>query len=131
MRSTFPRLIAALLLLATFNAGAYPMKRPVRTTPVPPEGNYTVHPDQPQQIIKGLGFEIQSDSIASGNKGLPEDTTSVPHDLTPDERTRFYKDMLKGFRYMRLAGGLYWRGLDPEQKYLQGRWPEQLPELRE
>jgi hypothetical protein len=131
MRSPFSRLVAAFLLLATINAGAYPMHRPVRTTPVPPEGNYTVHPDQPQQIIKGLGFEIQSDSIASGNKGLSEDTTSVPHDLTPDERTRFYKEMLKGFRYMRLAGGLYWRGLDADKKQLQGRWPEQLPELRD
>jgi O-glycosyl hydrolase len=39
--------------------------------------------------------------------------------------------MLKGFRYCRLAGGLYWRGLDAEQKYMQPRWPEQLAELRE
>ena len=45
---------------------------------------------------------------------LPETTTSVPHDLLPPERLRFYQEMLKGFRYCRLAGGLYWRGLDPE-----------------
>jgi O-glycosyl hydrolase len=88
-------------------------------------------PDLPKQVIRGFGFEIQADSISSGNKGLPVTTTSVPHDLTPAERQRFYHEMLHGFRYCRLAGGLYWRGLDPEQKYLQGRWPEQLSELRE
>ena len=79
----------------------------------------------------GFGFEIQSDSIGSGNVGLPEATTSVPHDLVPSERQRFFREMLRGFRYCRLAGGLYWRGLDAEQKRLQGRWPEQMAELRE
>jgi O-glycosyl hydrolase len=131
MRPLLFRFGAAILILAAANAYAYPIHRPPRLTPVPPEGNYTVHPNQPRQVIKGFGFEIQSDSIASGNKGLPEDTTSVPHDLTPDERTRFYKEMLKGFRYVRLAGGLYWRGLDADKKQFQGRWPEQLPELRD
>jgi hypothetical protein len=38
--------------------------------------------------------------------------------------------MLAGFRYCRLAGGLFWRGLDDEQKHLRPRWPEQLEELR-
>jgi len=121
-------LIAPMIFTAL---AAYPMNRPARAVPAAAEGNYTVHPDQPQQVIKGIGFEIQSDSIGSGNKGLPDDFTSVPHDLTPDERTRFYSEMLKGFRYCRLGGGLYLRGLDPEQKYLQPRWPEQLTELRE
>jgi hypothetical protein len=108
---------------------SYPVHRPPRAVPAAPEGNYTVHPDQLNQVIKGIGFEIQSDSIGSGNKGLPEATTSVPHDLVPEERERFYNEMLKGFRYCRLAGGLYWRGLNPEQKYLQPRWPDQLTEL--
>ncbi len=109
----------------------YPVERPPRPTPSPPESSFTVRADQAQQVIKGLGFEIQSDSIGSGNEGLPEAITSVPHDLTPDERTRFSHEMLQGFRYCRLAGGLYWRGLDPEQKYLRPRWPEQLNELRD
>ena len=40
--------------------------------------------------------------------------------------------MLKGFRYCRLAGGLYWRGDDnPDQKQFVPRWPEQLTEIRE
>jgi len=90
-----------------------------------------VHADQPLQVIKGLGFEIQSDSIGSGNHGLPEAHLGVPHDLVPEERTRLAKEMLTGFRYCRLAGGLYWRGLDAEQKHLQPRWPEQLAELKD
>ena len=129
------RIVSLALLTGAFifqNAAiGYPVHRPARTTPVAPEGNYTVHPDQTKQVIQGIGFEIQSDSIASGNKGLPEEFTSVPHDLTPEERTRFYNEMLKGFRFVRLAGGLYWRGLTPDQKNFQGRWPEQLPELKE
>ena len=113
-------------------AGAYPVKRPVRINPVQGEGHYVVYPERTNQVIKGIGFEIQSDSIKSGNKGLPEERTSVPHDLTAVERVRFCNEMLKGFRYCRLAGGLYWRGLDaPEQKVLVPRWPEQLTELRD
>ncbi|MCX7045302.1 MAG: hypothetical protein NTX50_07465 [Candidatus Sumerlaeota bacterium] len=109
----------------------YPTERPARKTLSPAEGQYAIHPDKMQMMIKGLGFEIQSDSINSGNQGMPEAKTSVPHDLTPEERQRFFKEMLKGFRYCRLAGGLYWRGLDKDQKYMQGRWPEQMAELKE
>ncbi|MDA1068340.1 MAG: hypothetical protein O3C43_17770, partial [Verrucomicrobia bacterium] len=91
----------------------------------------TIHPAREKQVIWGLGFEIQSDSIGSGNHGLPENRVAVPHDLTPSERQRLYTEMLQGFRYCRLAGGLYWRGLDPEEKFMRPRWPEQLVELRE
>jgi hypothetical protein len=92
---------------------------------------FTVHPAQMKQVIKGIGFEIQSDSIGSGNHGLPDEPVAVPHDLTPAERARLATEMLKGFRYCRLAGGLYWRGLDAEKKFLRPRWPEQLTELRD
>ena len=95
------------------------------------QGTFTVHPEKHKQVVKGIGFEIQSDSIGSGNHGMPEEPISVPHDLVPSERERFAKEMLKGFRYCRLAGGLYWRGLDPENKFLQPRWPEQLQELKQ
>jgi len=91
---------------------------------------FTVHPDKTKQTILGIGFEIQSDSIGSGNHGLPEEPIAVPHDLVPAERERLAKEMLSGFRYCRIAGGLYWRGLDKEGKTLQPRWPEQLEELR-
>ncbi len=92
---------------------------------------FTIRPDKPKQTIKGIGFEIQSDSIGSGNHGLPEEPIAVPHDLIPSERERLANEMLKGFRYCRLAGGLYWRGLDAEKKFLRPRWPEQLQELKQ
>ena len=92
--------------------------------------DYTIFPNKTRQTIKGIGFEIQSDSIGSGNHGLPEAPIGVPHDLIPSERERLAKEMLAGFRYCRLAGGLYWRGLDAEKKFLQPRWPEQLQELK-
>lgn len=128
----FHSLLALVLvgLVLDLSAQEYPKERPPRATPAAPEGSYQIVPGQAKQVIKGIGFEIQSDSIASGNAGLPEATTSAPHDLTPAERDRFADEMLKGFRYCRLAGGLYWRGTDPEGKYLKPRWPEQLSELK-
>jgi Glycosyl hydrolase family 30 beta sandwich domain len=121
--------VVALAPVAAAHAD-YPVHRG-KPTPVPPDSNFTVHADQPQQTIKGLGFEIQSDSINSGNKGMPDEISGVPHDLTPEERTRFSQQMLKGFRYCRLAGGLYWRGLDADQKQFVPRWPEQASELKD
>ena len=110
---------------------AYPVKRPARKTPAPDRAKFTIYPERPQQEVWGMGFEIQSDSIGSGNQGLPEAKTSVPHDLTPSELDRFANDMLRGFRYCRIAGGLYWRGTDSDGKHLSPRWPEQLDEVRE
>jgi hypothetical protein len=92
--------------------------------------DFTILPNATKQTITGIGFEIQSDSIGSGNHGLPEEPIAIPHDLIPAERERLAKEMLRGFRYCRLAGGLYWRGLDPERKFLKPRWPEQLTELK-
>lgn len=109
----------------------YPVNRPKRATPPDTEGQYKIHVDQEKQTIWGLGFEIQSDSIGSGNRGLPEHKAAVPHDLVPSEQERFYKEMLTGFRYLRLAGGLYLRGTDEEGKQLLERWPGQLAEIRE
>ena len=98
---------------------------------LPGESVFTVDPGQEKQTIKGLGFEIQCDSIGSGNHGLPDAMVGVPHDLVASERQRLAREMLKGFRYCRLAGGLYWRGLDARQKFLRPRWPEQLTELHD
>lgn len=95
------------------------------------EGSYVVQLGKPAQVIWGLGFEIQSDSIGSGNDGLPEKPVAVPHDLVPAERTRFYHEMLAGFRYCRLALGLYLRGTDAEGKHLQERYPNQMRDLVE
>ena len=92
--------------------------------------------DKYRQTILGIGYEIQSESIGSGTNGLPAATTSVPHDLVPAERDRLYSEMLRGgtdrgFRYCRLAMGLYLRGLTADGKNVVGRWPEQMAELRE
>jgi O-glycosyl hydrolase len=95
------------------------------------QGKYKVRADQPQQKILGLGFEIQSDSIGTGNHGMPNDVIAIPHDLTPSERQRFYHDMLHGFRYSRLALGLYLRGLDADKKHIVERYPGQMKDLRE
>ncbi|QKW09945.1 twin-arginine translocation signal domain-containing protein [Streptomyces sp. NA04227] len=99
-------------------------------------GSYTIRFDNGRrQTIKGLGFEIQSDSIGSGNNGLPDLVSGVPYDLTDSERTRFVQQMLKagrsdrGFRYCRLAMGLYYRGLDSERKHMRGRYPGQTAML--
>ncbi len=114
-----------------FMAASYPVDRPARAKAAPTQSRFEVHLLQTKQTIEGIGFEIQSDSIASGNAALPEHEISVPHDLIPAERDRLYQEMLKGFRYCRLAGGLYWRGLDAEGKTLQPRWPGQLAEIKE
>ncbi|WP_208113478.1 hypothetical protein, partial [Tahibacter aquaticus] len=93
---------------------------------------YRVRLDVPRQRIWGLGVEIQSDSIGSASNGMPMETTSVPHDLTPAERTRLANELIgrgHGFRYIRLAGGLYYRGLRNNNKNLDARWPEQLSEI--
>ena len=92
---------------------------------------YTVRTDIRRQTILGLGVEIQSDSIGSGNGGLPAKVTAVPHDLTATERTRFYSDLLKGFRYVRLAMGLYIRGLTSDDKNIVERYPNQMVDLRQ
>ena len=58
---------------------AIPMQRPARAIPAAAVGTYNIHLDQPRQLIEGLGFEIQSDSIGSANQGLPE----LPHQRAP------------------------------------------------
>jgi O-glycosyl hydrolase len=113
--------------------GSFVVADAVRFVTAAPAGDYTVRLDVPRQTIWGLGVEIQSDSIGSGNNGLPDSTTtSVPHDLTPSERTRLATDLVGrgyGFRYIRLALGLYLRGLTPDKKNIIGRWSTQMSEL--
>ena len=95
-------------------------------------GSYRIDLNDKQQTILGLGVEIQSESLGSGNTMDETDLQhSVPHDLTQSERDRLYTDMLSGFRYMRLAGGLFYRGTDVEQKHLVPHWNTQDEELAE
>ena len=118
-------LITSICLLAFAAVDASQSQTPSATW-----GAYRIRADKPQQVIKGLGFEIQSDSIGSGNAGMPDEVIAVPHDLTPSEKTRFYKEMLHGFRYSRLAMGLYLRGNDAEKKHIIERYPGQMDDLR-
>lgn len=92
---------------------------------------FTLQGNVEAQVILGIGYEIQSDSIGSGNHGLPEVNTSVPWDLVPSERERFYSSMLYGFRYCRLALGLYFRGLANNNQNIVERWPGQAQVLAE
>jgi O-glycosyl hydrolase len=94
-------------------------------------GKYVFRLDKPEQIIWGLGVEIQNDAIGSGNRGLPDEVIAVPSNLVPSERKRFYKEILKGFRYCRLAMGLYFRGLDSTKSRVIERYPNQLNDLKE
>lgn len=98
----------------------------------PDPGSFLIStgPSGERQTIWGFGFEIQSDSIGSGNSGMPNTTSSVPHDLVPSERTRLYSSMLRGFRFCRLALGLFLRGLTPDRQNIVGRWPTQMAELK-
>lgn len=82
-------------------------------------------------FYKGVEVELQSDSIGSDNQGLPADFVGIPHDLVPSERERFAVDVLKGTRYIRMALGLFLRGVTPDRKNIVGRWPTQMQELLE
>lgn len=94
-------------------------------------GHYNVRLNKPQQVIWGLGVEIQNDAIGSGNAGLPDKVIAIPNNLIPAERKRFYSSLLKGFRYCRLAMGLYFRGLDSGKSRIVERYPNQLRDLKE
>lgn len=106
---------------------------PLPASNPPKMGIYRINVNDPQQTIWGLGVEIQSDSLGSGNTMDVNETSghSVPHDLMQSERQRFYREMLSGFRYIRLAGGLFYRGTDAKHKHLVGRWDTQDEELAE
>ncbi len=127
--------ISAALLLSCFSLSL--CTRPVKEneenklSSSGPSGKYILMPNVHKQTIWGIGFEIQCDAIGSGNNGLPEEPIAVPHDLVQSERDRLANEMLQGFRYCRIAGGLYWRGLDTEKKHLQPRWREQLEEIKQ
>ena len=68
----------------------------------PSAGRYLVRTKSRQQTIWGFGFEVQSDSIGSGNQGLPKSNSSVPHDLLPDQRASFFKEVMR-IRLSRLS----------------------------
>ncbi|MGW4646869.1 hypothetical protein [Kitasatospora sp. NPDC004289] len=125
------------LLAAGATAALPPLLSPAPAHAAASSGRYAIRFDlAPRQTIKGLGFELQSDSIGSSNDGLPELVSGVPHDLVPSERSRFHQQMLKvradrGFRYCRLALGLYHRGLDASGERFTDRYEGQTALLAE
>ncbi len=108
--------------------GTYVVAGAVKFSPAA-ASSYTLRTDVPKQTILGLGVELQCDSIGSGNDGLPTSTDSVPHDLIASEKTRFYTEMLTGFRYLRLALGLYLRGLTTDNKDIIQRFDGQVSDI--
>jgi hypothetical protein len=95
-------------------------------------GHLILNTSSTAQVILGIGFEIQSDSIGSGNEGMPDySNTSVPYDLIPSEKTRFFQEMITGFRFCRLALGLYFRGTTPDKLNMIERFPGQAAGLAE
>lgn len=84
-----------------------------------------------RQTFEGVMVELQADSIGSNNEGMPDTKIGVPHDLVPRERERFATEVLRGTRYMRLALGLFLRGLTADGRNIVGRWPEQMEELQQ
>lgn len=115
-----PVLLLCVLLATWSHVGA---------SPAPLNGSIVIDVAALGQTLWGVGFEIQSDSIGSGNKGLPDSNASVPWDLVPSERVRFATTILAGFRYCRLGLGLYFRGLTPDAKNIVERWPGQAAAL--
>ena len=64
----------------------YPVERPPRSTPAAAESRFFVDAGRRKQLIEGLGFEIQSDSIRSGNQGM--DDSAVGVSPAPSTRSR-------------------------------------------
>ena len=81
-----------------------------------PKGSFKLLADKPGQVIKGLGFEIQSDINSAPDVNDDNGPIGVPMDLVPEERKRLAEEMLKGFRYMRVGMGIWFRGLTPDRK---------------
>ena len=52
-------------------------------------GTYRMRADQPQQVVKGIGPEVQNNSISSGNTGMPDEVVFVPQSLTARERPAY------------------------------------------
>ncbi|WP_146746583.1 glycoside hydrolase [Sinomicrobium soli] len=96
----------------------------ITEVPLPTSGSYTLRFDQPQQLIKGLGVELQSDRF--GPDYVNSDPVGgVPYELVDAEKNRFAKEMLSGFRYIRLAMGLWFRGQTRDGKNIVERYPGQ------
>ncbi|RAV29577.1 glycoside hydrolase [Sinomicrobium soli] len=96
---------------------------------LPTSGDYIIHFDQPQQIIEGLGVELQSDRMGPDYVNS-DPVNGVPYELTSAEKQRLAEKMT-GFRYIRLAMGLWFRGTTPDNKNIVERYPGQLQSIKD
>ena len=111
-------LVATLLFMSLF----WPSF--VRAESSDSEGSYTVLLTKPEQVIQGLGVEIQSDGW--GPDWINSDPVrGVPYVLNDSERKRLAANMLKGFRYLRLGMGIWYRGVTDDKKNFQERYAGQ------
>lgn len=110
--------VAILLLMSLFWPSV------VRAGSSDNEGSYTVQLVKPEQVIQGLGVEIQSDGW--GPDWINSDPVrGVPYVLNDAERKRLATSMLKGFRYLRLGMGIWYRGVTDDGKNFQERYTGQ------
>lgn len=92
---------------------------------------YTITPSITYQTLDGIGGEIQADSIESDSGGFQESNTSnLIADLSGTELTRFANNIMSipeggKFATIRLAAGLYWRGVTADGKNYQQKFAGQ------
>lgn len=89
---------------------------------------YVLGYDTPKQTIEGIGVELQSDAFGPNYRN-DDPLKGVPYELTVSERRRLSKEVLKGFRYLRLASGLWFRGLTDDEKNIVERYPGQAQDI--
>ncbi|MBC9798528.1 hypothetical protein [Sinomicrobium weinanense] len=95
---------------------------------LPTSGYYTIRFDQPRQVIEGLGVEIQSDRFGP-NYVNSDPVSGVPYELIDTEKQRL-AEVLTGFRYLRMAMGLWFRGTTEDRKNIIERYPGQLQSIK-
>ena len=121
-------LISALILSVPGSCGADRNKtdgsRPGDGGDEVASAEYMVKFAEPRQIIEGIGVELQSDAFGPNYKNT-DAIKGVPHELTASERYRLSTEMLTGFRYMRIAAGLWFRGVTADGKNIVERYPGQ------
>jgi hypothetical protein len=117
-----PRIILNSKKRAGNNNGLIKLMRPL-------QGNYEISRQRAQTIL-GLGVEIQSDGFGPGYEN-DDPVMGVPHELVQSEKIRLAKEMLTGFRYLRLAMGLWFRGQTADKKNIIERYAGQAEGIRE
>ncbi|MCK9508542.1 MAG: hypothetical protein M0Q54_08890, partial [Pigmentiphaga sp.] len=120
-----------LLLFPFFTVSCTPQgeEPPLPTPENVDQGVYQVKFNDPKQIILGLGVEIQSDRFGP-NYVNSDPIAGAPYELTSSEQKRLATEVVSGFRYLRLAMGLWFRGTTEDRKHIIERYPGQLESIK-